>query len=146
MSYYYAVRAHPDWNGCSRRMPNGIATRRLRQMRKPRKPGKIMFSLVSGRLLLDGRPLVGREIRQSYNWLGVDGGDATTYTDDDYYSFPTVFSYERQPRGEKDVFISQRISTIHEDHTITLWSTTKYEFQDGGELEGCPSGWCTNSA
>jgi len=108
-------------------------------MKKDKKPGKVMFSAVSGRVLLEGTPLANQEIRQSFGWLGVDGGDATTNTDTDgYYSFPTVVSYEKQPRNEKDIFINQRISTIHDDHTVTLWTATKYEFLDGGELGGVP--------
>jgi hypothetical protein len=108
-------------------------------MAKGRKRGKVMFSAVSGRVLLEGVPLANQEIRQSFGWLGVDGGDATTETDTDgYYSFPTVISYEKQPRNEKDIFINQRISTIHDDHTVTLWTATKYEFLDGSELGGVP--------
>jgi hypothetical protein len=106
-------------------------------MKKDKERGKVMFSAVSGRVLLEGVPLANQEIRQSFGWLGVDGGDATTETDTDgYYSFPTVISYEKQPRNEKDIFINQRISTIHDDHTVTLWTATKYEFLDGSELGG----------
>jgi hypothetical protein len=104
-----------------------------------RKTGRVMFSSVSGRVLLAGEPLANQEIRQSFNWLGVDGGDVTTHTDiDGNYSFPSVVSYAKQPRNEKDVFINQRISTIHDEHTVTLWTATKYEFLDGGELGGVP--------
>jgi hypothetical protein len=108
-------------------------------MTKGKKRGKVMFSAVSGRVLLGGEPVANQEIRQRFGWLGVDGGDATTNTDTDgYYSFPTVVSYEKQPRNEKDVFINQQISTIHDEHTVTLWTATKHEFLDGGELGGVP--------
>jgi hypothetical protein len=108
-------------------------------MKKNMKQGKVMFSEVSGRVLLEGRPLARKEIRQSFNWLGADGGDVTTCTDDNgYYRFPTLVSYEKQPKGEKDIFINQRISTIHDDRTVVLWSTTKYEFEDRGESGGFP--------
>jgi hypothetical protein len=98
-----------------------------------------LFSSVSGRVLLEGKPVVNQEIRQSFNWLGVDDGYTITSTDaDGYYSFPTVVSYKKRPRNEKDIFINQRIATIHDDRTVTLWTATKYEFLDGGELGGVP--------
>ncbi len=101
--------------------------------------GKVLFSEVSGRVLLEGRPVANCEIRQSFSWMGVDDGEVTTYTDDNgCYRFSTIFSRERQPRGEKDVFISQTISTRYDERTIPLWQTTKYDFLDRSELGGHP--------
>jgi hypothetical protein len=108
-------------------------------MKATKDSNKVMFSEVSGRVLLDGKPVSTQEIRQNFSWLGVDDGDATTLTDDDgWYHFPAVYSRRKQPRGEKDIFISQTISTRHDERTITLWSTTKYDFLDRGELGGHP--------
>lgn len=98
-----------------------------------------MFSEVSGRVLLEGKPVPGLEIQQRFSWLGVDDGSAATCTDDDgCYHFPAVLSEEKQPRRDKDVFISQTISTRYDERTITLWQATRYDFLDQSELGGHP--------
>ena len=100
---------------------------------------KVLFSEVSGRLLHNGRAVKNQEVRQTFTWLGVDQGEASTRTDKHgYYSFPAITSTKDQPEGEDDIFIMQTIGTDYKDQSYTLWQTTKYDFLNRGELGGHP--------
>lgn len=103
------------------------------------KKEKRIFSEVNGKVVRKGKRVKGLEILQHFSWLFVDDGRFTTLTDNEgNYHFPAITSKKKQPRKEKDIFISQTISTHYKDKEIILWQTTKYNFLDRGELGGLP--------
>lgn len=98
---------------------------------------RVLFSPVTGQLLVGGKPVPRREVVQSWQWLGVDEGTTRVVTDDDgRFSFPEVSV--RKARTPKDVLLIQDLEVLHEGKKVSLWNLTRQSLEANGELGGEP--------
>ncbi|WP_431260843.1 DUF6795 domain-containing protein [Roseateles chitinivorans] len=100
-----------------------------------------LFSAVEGTVLMEGKPVEGLEVQQTWSWhWGEKKGSAVTRTDaQGRFHFPVVTG--RSITGSllpHQPVIEQSILFVHQGKVIDGWSHGKDNYEDQGELKGKP--------
>ncbi len=101
----------------------------------------VIFSPVTGRVLLNGEPVAGAKVEREYHWGWNDevGRDATKTAADGSFSLPLV---ERTSvLGSllpHEPVINQTIVIRHDGKVSTAWAHFKHDYALNGELQGKP--------
>jgi hypothetical protein len=101
---------------------------------------KVIFSAVSGQVLLQGQPVAGAQVARSARWDNEQAEDGAATSADGRFSLPPI----TRKRGllesilPSEPFIEQSILIQHGGKTYKAWVFRKRNFRDDGELDGRP--------
>jgi hypothetical protein len=96
----------------------------------------VLFSAVSGKVLDKGKPVAGLTLTRTVKWKGDTYTDTTVSGKDGEFAFPVLKQFEilRQVLPAEPL-ISQSIDTIHQGKAYKIWSLSKGNYDNNGELE-----------
>lgn len=99
----------------------------------------VIFSALSGKVLLAGKPVVGAVIERSFDWQEETATDRTTTAADGGFSLPVIERrsflssiFPSEPMTE------QTITIQHGGKRYKAWYFLKRNYRDNGELDGRP--------
>lgn len=101
---------------------------------------KVIFSAVSGQVLLQGQPVAGAQVERSARWDDEQAKDGAATSADGRFSLPPI----TRKRGllenflASEPFIEQTILIQHGGKTYKAWVFRKRNYREEGELDGRP--------
>jgi hypothetical protein len=101
----------------------------------------VIFSAVNGRVMQDGKPVVGAVIERKFKWGWKDetGTDRATTGAQGEFSLPAI---ERSSLLGSllphEVVIDQTMVIQHDGKTYKAWALFKRDYDNNGELDGRP--------
>ena len=96
---------------------------------------RVVFSAVSGQVMLAGKPVSGLKVRQRWLWFDVDDAETETTTNSEgRFSFPEVT--RRKLKVSDELMIMQEIKVEHDGKEIVVWNHTKQNTERNSELGG----------
>lgn len=99
----------------------------------------VIFSAVSGKVVLHGAPVAGAQIERSFVWGDETGSDRTTSAADGSFSLPAI---ERRSflssLFASEPFTEQTVMIEHAGKRHKAWYFHKRNYRDNGELDGKP--------
>jgi hypothetical protein len=99
----------------------------------------ILFSAVSGKVLLDGKPVPGAKVEREFRWSWKDeiGKDSTTTGAAGEFSFAKIerssFLGSLLPH---EPVVRQSLTIQHGGKAYEAWLLNKHNYDDNGEVEG----------
>ena len=101
---------------------------------------KVIFSAISGQVLLQGQPVAGARIERSARWDDEQATDDTASGTDGRFSLPAITRKRGLLDGilASEPFIEQEILIQHGGKTAKAWVFRKRNYRDNGELDGRP--------
>jgi hypothetical protein len=96
----------------------------------------VLFSAVSGKLLDKGKSVAGLTLTRTVEWKGDTYTDTTITGKDGEFAFPVFKKFEilRQVLPDEPM-ISQTIETVYQGKNYEIWSLSKGNYDNNGELD-----------
>lgn len=101
---------------------------------------KVLFSAVTGTVLLDGQPVAEAVVERQFEWNDERGRDTTITGSDGRFALPSI---ERKSGFldrvlPSEPLVKQTISISHGGKAHQAWYFFKRNFRNNGELDGRP--------
>jgi len=101
----------------------------------------VLFSAVSGTVLLDGKPVAGAKVDREFDWAwkSEKGHDGTSTNAEGHFALPAItrssFFGSLLPH---EPLIKQTITINHAGKAYQAWVLFKRDYDNNGELDGKP--------